>query len=135
MSVPKDRRCLCTEMSTKCCFQGCGAKRNACSFYDSYNSGKKINSDGKRMPTFLDNLTFFLIIKCTICTGAIYVEFCRTAERYPRIQSGRPYSRQLGIGYRFIDKIRLGDQSDAPDMLKNNKAKTITTCCLCCWVL
>lgn len=94
-------------------------------FYDSYNSGKgKINSDGKRMPTFLDNLTFFFDYQVHHMYWRYFMwNFAGRQNDIQGSNPGDPIRGNWESGIGFIDKIRLGDQSDAPDMLKNNKAK------------
>ncbi len=94
-------------------------------FYDSYNSGKgKLNSDGKRMPTFLDNMVFFFDYQVNYMYWRYFMwNFAGRQNDIQGINPGDPVRGNWESGIGFIDKIRLGDQTKAPDMLKNNKAK------------
>ncbi len=94
-------------------------------FYDSYNSGKgTVNSDGKRIPTFGDNLRFFFDYQVNYMYWRYFM--WNFAGRQNDIQGtipGDPVRGNWESGIGFLDKARLGDQSGAPDMLKNNKGK------------
>lgn len=95
------------------------------SFYDSYNSGKgKLNSEGKRMPTFRDNMLFFFDYQINYMYWRYFM--WNFAGRQNDIQGtipGDPVRGNWESGIGFLDRARLGDQSGAPDMLKNNHGK------------
>lgn len=112
--------------SEKMLFPRMWSKREShAAFYDSYNSGKgTLNSNGKHMPTFGDNLRFFFDYQVNYMYWRYFM--WNFAGRQNDIQGtipGDPIRGNWESGIGFLDKARLGDQSGAPDMLKNNKGK------------
>ena len=94
-------------------------------FYDSYVSGNgPMNSAGKRMPSFGDNLVFFFDFQINYMYWRYFM--WNFAGRQNDIQGtipGDPVRGNWESGIGFLDRARLGDQSGAPDMLSGNKAK------------
>lgn len=96
------------------------------SFYKSYMNGKGntvIGAEHKK-PTFFQNLAFFFDYQMNWMYWRYFM--WNFAGRQNDIHSPSPgdiFAGNWESGIPFIDNIRLGDQSDAPDYLKNNKAK------------
>ena len=100
-------------------------------FYETYSTGKnisKINIYGEnraiQMPKFKDNLTFFFDYQVNYMYFRYF--FWNFVGRQNDFHGQIPGDNLAGnweSGIPFIDKARLGDQSMAPDVLKNNKAK------------
>lgn len=94
-------------------------------FYESYVSGKgPSNSEGVRMPSFADNLVFFFDYQVHYMYWRYFM--WNFAGRQNDIQGtipGDPIRGNWECGIPFIDKARLGEQPEGPDMLANNKAK------------
>ncbi|MBO7544079.1 MAG: DUF2723 domain-containing protein [Bacteroidales bacterium] len=95
-------------------------------FYETYTQGKgrKIPGTEHRKPTMGANLRYFFDYQL----GWMYWRYFmwNFAGRQNEIHSPNPgelfYGNwESGIG--VLDKLRLGDQSDAPDVLKENKGK------------
>jgi hypothetical protein len=105
-------------------------------FYDSYVSGNgPMNSAGKRMPSFGDNLVFFFDFQINYMYWRYFM--WNFAGRQNDIQGtipGDPVRGNWESGIGFLDRARLGDQSEAPDMLSGNKAKNHYYMLPCCWV-
>ena len=96
------------------------------SFYKAYmgeNGGKKVAGAEHRKPTFFQNLSFFFDFQMNWMYWRYFM--WNFAGRQNDIHSPSPGDRFAGnweSGIPLID-FRLGDQSDAPDYLKNNKGK------------
>ena len=87
-------------------------------FYASY-----IGKEGKK-PTFFQNLSYFFDYQLNWMYWRYFL--WNFAGRQNDIHSPAPGDIMAGnweSGIGFIDQIRLGDQSGAPDYMKNNKAK------------
>ena len=95
-------------------------------FYQSYmnGGGRKVAGAEHRKPTFFQNLAFFFDYQMNWMYWRYFM--WNFAGRQNDIHSPTPGDMFVGnweSGIPFIDQIRLGDQSDAPDYLKNNKGK------------
>ena len=96
------------------------------SFYKAYmgeNGGKRVVGAEHKMPTFFQNLSFFFDFQMNWMYWRYFM--WNFAGRQNDIHSPSPGDRFAGnweSGIPLID-FRLGDQSDAPDYLKNNKGK------------
>lgn len=95
-------------------------------FYKSYmgNRGKVIPGSNDKMPTFGDNLAFFFDYQL----NWMYIRYFmwNFAGRQNDLHGdvpGDPLKGNWESGIGFIDKARLGDQSEGPDYIVNNKAK------------
>ena len=94
--------------------------------YKSYidNKGKRIRGSEHLKPTFLQNLSFFFDYQMNWMYWRYFM--WNFAGRQNDIHSPVPgdiFKGNWECGIGFIDKIRLGDQSDAPAYLKENKGK------------
>ena len=96
------------------------------SFYQSYMNGKGKTVAGAehKKPTFFQNLTFFFDYQLNWMYWRYFM--WNFAGRQTEIHSPTPgdiFAGNWESGIGFIDRMRLGDQSDAPDYLKNNPGK------------
>ncbi len=99
---------------------------NHIAFYKSYmgGGGKTVKGAEHKQPTFFQNLAFFFDYQMNWMYWRYFM--WNFAGRQNDIHTPSPGdiitgNWESGIG--FIDEIRLGDQSAAPDYLKNNKGK------------
>ena len=95
-------------------------------FYQSYmnGGGHKVAGAQHRKPTFFQNLAFFFDYQMNWMYWRYFM--WNFAGRQNDIHSPAPGEMFAGnweSGIAAIDNLRLGDQSDAPDYLKNNKGK------------
>ena len=95
-------------------------------FYHYYTQDRGIPVKGARYkkPTFIDNMAYFLDYQCNWMYWRYFM--WNFAGRQNDVHSPVPGNIFYGnweSGISFIDKARLGDQSDAPDLLAHNKAK------------
>ena len=95
-------------------------------FYKAYmgeNGGRRVPGATHKKPTFFQNLSFFFDFQMNWMYWRYFM--WNFAGRQNDIHSPSPGDRFAGnweSGIPLID-YRLGDQSDAPDYLKNNKGK------------
>ena len=94
-------------------------------FYKAYmgDGGRKVKGAEHKKPTFLQNMRFFFDFQMNWMYWRYFM--WNFAGRQNDIHSPSPGDRFAGnweCGIPFID-YRLGDQSDAPDYLLNNKGK------------
>ena len=90
-------------------------------FYESYmsSSGKR-----SRKPTMFENLSYFFDYQMNWMYWRYFM--WNFAGRQNDIHASSPGEMFVGnweSGIKPLDNFRLGDQSDAPDYLKNNKGK------------
>lgn len=95
-------------------------------FYASYmgNRGTTLPGATYKKPTFFDNIGFFLDFQCNWMYWRYFM--WNFAGRQNDVHSPSPGNRFYGnweCGISFIDDWRLGDQSDAPAILAENKGK------------
>ncbi len=95
-------------------------------FYNAYigNGGKKVAGAQHKKPTFFQNLAFFFDYQMNWMYWRYFM--WNFAGRQNDIHSPTPgdiFAGNWESGIGFIDQMRLGDQSMAPDYLKNNRAK------------
>lgn len=95
-------------------------------FYKSYigNDGIKVKGSSEPKPTFLQNLTYFFDYQINWMYWRYFL--WNFAGRQNDIHSpipGNPLKGNWECGIGPIDRLRLGDQSDAPGYIKENKAK------------
>ena len=95
-------------------------------FYKSYmgRGGKTVSGSEHKKPTFFQNLSFFFDYQMNWMYWRYFM--WNFAGRQNDIHSPSPGDIFIGnweCGIHAIDNFRLGDQSDAPDYLKNNKGK------------
>ena len=95
-------------------------------FYKAYmgkDGGRRVKGAEHRKPTFFQNLSFFFDYQMNWMYWRYFM--WNFAGRQNDVHSPTPGDRFAGnweCGIPLID-YRLGDQSDAPDYLKNNKGK------------
>ena len=95
-------------------------------FYESYMNGKGKTVPGAthKKPTFWQNMTYFMDYQINWMYWRYFM--WNFAGRQNDIHSPMPGNIFFGnweSGIGFIDNFRLGDQSAAPDYLKENKGK------------
>ena len=95
-------------------------------FYESYMNGKgrRIAGQEHRKPTMGANLAFFFDYQVNWMYWRYFM--WNFAGRQNEIHSPSPGELFYGnweSGIRVLDEARLGDQSDAPEVLQNNKGK------------
>lgn len=109
-----------------------GFQENHKSFYNTYTQGrfnnKKVVVNGEQrvvqMPKFGDNLAFFFDYQINYMYIRYFMwNFVGRQNDYHGNTPGDLTRGNWESGIGFIDKMRLGDQSDAPDHLANSKAK------------
>ena len=95
-------------------------------FYKSYTQGrgKTIPGTEEKMPTFADNLKFFFDYQFNWMYMRYFMwNFAGRQNDLHGQVPGDPISGNWECGIDFIDRARLGDQSEGPDYIVNNKAK------------
>ena len=95
-------------------------------FYESYmgGGGHKVAGSEHKKPTFFQNLAFFFDYQMNWMYWRYFM--WNFAGRQNDVHSPTPgdiFAGNWESGIGFIDEFRLGDQSGAPDYLKNNKGK------------
>ena len=95
-------------------------------FYKSYmqGGGHKVRGSQHDKPTFFQNLAFFFDYQMNWMYWRYFM--WNFAGRQNEIHSptpGDPFIGNWESGIRPLDSFRLGDQSNAPDYLKNNPGK------------
>ena len=103
-----------------------GSDQRSIDFYESYMKGKGQRIAGRehRKPTMGANLAFFFDYQMNWMYWRYFMwNFVgRQNEIHGQIPGDLFYGNwESGIG--FIDRMRLGDQTDAPPILKDNKGK------------
>ena len=96
------------------------------SFYQAYigKGGKAVMGAEHKKPTFFQNLAFFFDFQMNWMYWRYFM--WNFAGRQNDIHSPAPGDMFVGnweSGIPFIDEFRLGDQSGAPEYLKDNKGK------------
>ena len=99
---------------------------NHISFYQMYteNRGRNITGAEYKLPTFKDNLSYFFDYQINF----MYLRYFmwNFVGRQNDIQANLPgelFKGNWESGISFIDKARLGDQSEGPDYIVNSRAK------------
>ena len=103
-----------------------GGDQRYIKFYESYTGGKGRTIPGAdyKKPSFWANLNFFFDFQMNWMYWRYFM--WNFAGRQNDIHSPSPGELFYGnweCGIEPIDEMRLGDQSDAPDVLKDNKGK------------
>ena len=102
------------------------AKESYIDFYQSYIGDKGIKVKGSRhlKPTFLQNMTYFLDYQMNWMYWRYFLwNFAGRQNDIHGYIPGDPFKGNWESGIGFIDRLRLGDQSDAPEHMAENKAK------------
>ena len=95
-------------------------------FYKSYTEGrgKTIPYSDEKMPTMKDNLRFFFDYQFNWMYMRYFMwNFAGRQNDFHGQVPGDPICGNWECGIDFIDQARLGDQSEGPDYIVNNKAK------------
>ena len=95
-------------------------------FYEAYTGGKgrKIPGAQHRKPTMGANLRFFFDYQMNWMYWRYFMwNFVGRQNEIHSPSPGNIFHGNWESGVKFIDNARLGDQSHAPDILKNNKGK------------
>ena len=97
-----------------------------CDFYRSYigDKGIKVKGSDELKPTFWQNITYFFDYQVNWMYWRYFLwNFAGRQNDIHSTVPGHPLKGNWECGIGFIDRLRLGDQSDAPAYIKNNKAK------------
>ena len=95
-------------------------------FYEGYMNGKGINVPGAdhKKPTFGTNLKFFFDYQLNWMYWRYFMwNFVGRQNEVHSPSPGELFYGNWESGVKFIDDFRLGDQSDAPAVLSENKGK------------
>ena len=95
-------------------------------FYEAYTGGKgrKIAGAEHRKPTMAANLAYFFDYQMNWMYWRYFMwNFVGRQNEVHSPTPGNIFHGNWESGIKFVDNARLGDQSDAPDILKNNKGK------------
>ena len=92
-------------------------------FYDAYRSPASLSVQGSK-PTFGENLSFFFDYQLNWMYWRYFMwNFVGRQNDIHSPSPGNIFHGNWESGIGFIDKARLGDQSDAPEVLAGNKGK------------
>ena len=103
-----------------------GASQSHIDFYESYMNGKGIRVKGAthRKPTFGANLRFFFDYQLNWMYWRYFMwNFVGRQNEIHSPSPGELFYGNWESGIGFIDRLRLGDQRDAPATLAENKGK------------
>ena len=95
-------------------------------FYERYTEGKgkSIEGSDKKLPFFKDNLEFFFDYQMNWMYFRYFMwNFAGRQNDLQGSNPGDPIRGNWESGITFLDQSRLGDQSEGPDYIINNKAK------------
>ena len=95
-------------------------------FYEVYTGGKgrKLAGAQHRKPTMGANLSYFFDYQMNWMYWRYFMwNFVGRQNEIHSPTPGNIFHGNWESGVNFIDRARLGDQSNAPDVLKNNKGK------------
>jgi hypothetical protein len=95
-------------------------------FYESYMDGKgrKVSGATHRKPTMGTNLRFFFDYQLDWMYWRYFMwNFVGRQNQIHSPTPGNLFHGNWESGVKFIDELRLGDQSDAPDTLAHDKGK------------
>ena len=95
------------------------------SFYQAYTGkGKVPRGSNYKMPTFTENLVFFVDYQLNwMYFRYFFWNFVGRQNDLHSPSPGDPLKGNWESGITFIDKARLGDQSEGPDYIVNSRAK------------
>ena len=103
-----------------------GNSESHSAFYKSYmgNGGQVVPGAEHKKPTFFQNLTFFFDYQLNWMYWRYFMwNFAGRQNDIHSPSPGDPFIGNWESGIGIVDNIRLMDQSNAPDYLKNNKGK------------
>lgn len=103
---------------------GSGSDERYREFYASYMSKNAKRGDRYRKPTIGENLTYFFDYQLNWMYWRYFMwNFAGRQNDCHSPSPGEIFTGNWESGIPLIDNIRLGDQSNAPDYLKDNKGK------------
>ena len=86
--------------------------------------GKTVPGAKYKKPTFMDNLSFFFDYQMNWMYWRYFMwNFAGRQNDLHGEMSGDPFAGNWESGIGFIDRLRLGDQSEGPDYIVDSKAK------------
>jgi len=103
-----------------------GADQRYIDFYESYTGGKgtRVKGATHRKPTFGANMRYFFDYQLNWMYWRYFMwNFVGRQNDIHSPTPGNVFDGNWESGVRFLDEFRLGDQSDAPAVLKENKGK------------
>ena len=103
-----------------------GGDQRYIDFYESYTGGKgkRVKGATYRKPTFGANMAFFLDYQLNWMYWRYFMwNFAGRQNEIHSPSPGNPFNGNWECGIPVIDKLRLGDQSEAPAILSENKGK------------
>ncbi|MBQ2522005.1 MAG: DUF2723 domain-containing protein [Bacteroidales bacterium] len=93
-------------------------------FYETYMNGRVMRKDRHRKPTMGENLSFFFDYQLNWMYWRYFMwNFVGRQNEVHGQSPGDLFAGNWESGVKFIDNYRLGDQSDAPELLAKNKGK------------
>ena len=94
-------------------------------FYEAYiSTGKAVKGSKYRKPSFMDNLVFFFDYQLNYMYWRYFMwNFAGRQNEFHANNPGDIFKGNWESGITFLDEIRLGDQSDAPEYMAQNKGK------------
>ena len=95
-------------------------------FYEQYTGGKgeRVRGAKHRKPTFMANMAYFLDYQLNWMYWRYFMwNFVGRQNEIHSPSPGEVFYGNWESGIGFLDHLRLGDQSDAPAVLKENKGK------------
>ena len=95
-------------------------------FYENYTEGrgKTVLGSNKKLPLFKDNLAYFFDYQVNYMYIRYFMwNFAGRQNDLHGTVPGDPLRGNWATGIGFLDKARLGDQSNGPDYIVNSRAK------------
>ena len=103
-----------------------GTDARSISFYEQYTGGKgeKIRGAKHRKPTFTANLAYFFDYQLNWMYWRYFMwNFVGRQNEIHSPSPGEVFYGNWESGIKFLDRLRLGEQDDAPTVLRENKGK------------
>ena len=103
-----------------------GSDSRSISFYEQYTRGKgeKIRGAKHRKPTFGANMAYFFDYQLNWMYWRYFMwNFVGRQNEIHSPSPGEVFYGNWESGIKFLDRLRLGNQDDAPSVLRENKGK------------
>ena len=103
-----------------------GTDARSISFYEQYTHGKgeKVRGAKHRKPTFGANMAYFFDYQLNWMYWRYFMwNFVGRQNEIHSPSPGEVFYGNWESGIKFLDRLRLGDQDDAPTALRENKGK------------
>ena len=103
-----------------------GSDARSISFYEQYTQGKgeKIRGAKHRKPTFGANMAYFFDYQLNWMYWRYFMwNFVGRQNEIHSPSPGEVFYGNWESGIKFLDRLRLGNQDDAPTVLRENKGK------------